>query len=376
MTTSPARRSLFVTALAWAIIALSALVIPVSALALLMLLVGGDGTASTTIGGFLLVVVAPPAAFVTGIGLLRRRRWAWWCVLALLGIVIAINVQELLTWQPTTTTTVTPSGVTTTVLGSGPNRHSLPIIALCALLGTALLSRPVRSELGVSRAASTPVGARGSAGRPPSTEPASPSHPTGAWRVGHRGRDHVYYEERHQGEWKRIEIEGEMLMGRAHHVIYFTSPERWRGYPAWARDRRDEIVGRIKSVMRPPDYEYWGDGPDGPAPPAAPHAPAPPRPATPSSTATQRAALLLAIVILLGIAAGMGWMVTSGVEAGTTVFPSQRPSQRRSVHRRDEPATFWFLIGLYGAVGIGTGGLGLYGLRELRRVGRSARPGG
>jgi hypothetical protein len=36
------------------------------------------------------------------------------------------------------------------------------------------------------------------------------------WRVGHQGRDQMYYEELHQGAWKRIEIDGEMLMGRAH----------------------------------------------------------------------------------------------------------------------------------------------------------------
>jgi hypothetical protein len=78
------------------------------------------------------------------------------------------------------------------------------------------------------------------------------------WRVGHRGRDAMYYEELHGSSWRRIEIHGEMLTGRAHHVIYFDSPERWLGYPEWARDRRDEIITRIKSEFREPDYEYDG----------------------------------------------------------------------------------------------------------------------
>jgi hypothetical protein len=72
------------------------------------------------------------------------------------------------------------------------------------------------------------------------------------WRVGHRGRDTMYYEELHDGTWKRMEIGGEMLTGRAHHVIYFGSTP----FPDWAQARRDEIIQRVKSEFRTPDYEY------------------------------------------------------------------------------------------------------------------------
>ena len=78
------------------------------------------------------------------------------------------------------------------------------------------------------------------------------------WRVGHVGRDGMYYEERVEGEWQRIAIDGEMLGGPAHHVIYFPSADAWQVYPAWARDRRAEIVARIKSKFGPPDYEHHG----------------------------------------------------------------------------------------------------------------------
>src|SRR5688572_12912606 len=78
------------------------------------------------------------------------------------------------------------------------------------------------------------------------------------WRVGHEGRDQMYYEELHRGAWERIDVDGEMLTGRAHHVIYFATPARWLGYPSWARDRRDEIIARITSEFREPDYEYSG----------------------------------------------------------------------------------------------------------------------
>ena len=72
------------------------------------------------------------------------------------------------------------------------------------------------------------------------------------WRVGHVGRDAMYYEEFRDGTWHRIEIDGEMLVGKAHHVIYFASLR----FPEWASERRDEIIGRIKSEFHPPEYEY------------------------------------------------------------------------------------------------------------------------
>jgi hypothetical protein len=80
------------------------------------------------------------------------------------------------------------------------------------------------------------------------------------WRPGHRGRDAMYYEERRNGIWERIEIDGEMLMsGEPHHTIFFRAAEDWLRYPDWAKDRRDEIIARIKSEFREPAYEYMGD---------------------------------------------------------------------------------------------------------------------
>lgn len=79
------------------------------------------------------------------------------------------------------------------------------------------------------------------------------------WRVGHTGRDMMYYEERDGLSWRRLDIDGEMLLGRAHHVIYFRSATDWTRYPAWAHGRRDEIIARIKQEFREPDYEYSGD---------------------------------------------------------------------------------------------------------------------
>jgi hypothetical protein len=186
------------------------------------------------------------------------------------------------------------------------------------------------------------------------------------WRVGHQGRDQMYYEEFHQGAWKRIEIDGEMLMGRAHHVIYFATPERWLEYPPWARDRRAEITARITSEFREPDYEYHGlVATAGAAPSAAPSK------VSPVGAAARKAgvpvagnrALLVAVLVLLMLAAAMGWLVTSGVARGQTYLPLKQASLRRTVSREQEPVTFWISIGMYGAIGAGALVLGVLGGR-------------
>lgn len=99
----------------------------------------------------------------------------------------------------------------------------------------------------------------GRGGLPPREFEAATTGRGKTWRVGHVGRDQIFYEEARLGGWERIEISGEMLMGRAHHVIYFPSPGEWRErYPEWARDRREEIIARVCSVCPAPDYEYSG----------------------------------------------------------------------------------------------------------------------
>ena len=76
------------------------------------------------------------------------------------------------------------------------------------------------------------------------------------WRVWHSGRDLMHYSELRDGKWATLEIDGEMLTGKAHHVIYFRTPSKWDSYPEWARPRREEIIGRIKSEFKAPGYEY------------------------------------------------------------------------------------------------------------------------
>jgi hypothetical protein len=181
-----------------------------------------------------------------------------------------------------------------------------------------------------------------------------------AWRVGHQGRDQMYYEELHGGVWERIDIDGEMLTGRAHHVIYFAPPERWLQYPEWANARRDEIIARVVSEFREPDYEYHSASAGGTVARARPVV----------SPPSGKCALFIAVLMLFAIAAGMGWLVTRGIDRGETYYPSTRPSLRRMVSRPREPVMFWTSIGLYAVIGAGTLTLGVLGVRAGRRLGK------
>ena len=157
----------------------------------------------------------------------------------------------------------------------------------------------------------------------------------------------MFYEERLGGTWHRIEINGEMLMGRAHHVIYFPPPEAWQDFPEWARHRREEIIARIKSEFREPDYEYATDVTTGRSVVPPPQAPEFPRISNERVTATQWAAMIVVIVFFLGVALWLGWIAKGGLESQRVPFPSPKTTLRRVVVRSEEPATYWFSLGIY-----------------------------
>jgi len=240
-----------------------------------------------------------------------------------------------------------------------------------------LLSPAVREEFGLRRIKGSRDERRSERKPDHAARLGPPGERARGWRVGHQGRDEMYYEERIDGVWQRIRISGEMLMGRAHHVIYFASPPAWAQYPEWARHRRDEIIARIKSEFRPPDYEYQGDGDSRSMPPTAavlepvvPPSITPPPARSLPATPGQMRALAIATVIMLGIAGGAGWLVARGVATGETWFPSKRASQRRIVVRTAEPAMFWTSMGVYATLGAGALGLGAWGSREGLRLRR------
>ncbi|WP_395752589.1 hypothetical protein [Prosthecobacter sp.] len=81
----------------------------------------------------------------------------------------------------------------------------------------------------------------------------------GGWRASPVDRHHLCYEEYRDGQWQRLEIEGEMLAGPPFFIIHFSSIEAWKRHPAWAHHRRDEIIDRIKSRFPPPAHDYEGE---------------------------------------------------------------------------------------------------------------------
>jgi hypothetical protein len=244
-------------------------------------------------------------------------------------------------------------------------------LALCVGLLGKLLTRSVRAEFRRTRpqlpkADSAPALPAHATPQPRSgvapQSHASAAEPARGWRVGHQGRDEMYYEEWQDGDWQRLRISGELLMGRAHHVIYFASPQRWLDYPEWARHRRDEIMGRIKAEFRAPDYEYQDVG----TAPVTPHGAR----AVPGPKRKQSRSLAVFVAALFSIAGAMGWLVWSGLTKGETYLPSKRAAQQRTVVRANDPAMYWASLGLYAAAGIGTLGFGAWLLREGLRTRR------
>lgn len=337
-------RSRFVAALGWTLLVTGALATPLSVVTILMLIAGADGTSTFDPLGFLAIVVAPPATAATGLGLLSRQRWAAVSAALLLVAVMAAAAWHVLAPPVPQHTTIGAGGVPTTVSASEPPNvtAALAVVALAAVALLGLVRR--RDELGGRR--------RGAAA---------------GWRVGHRGRDMMYYEEWRDGAWQRLEISGEMLAGRAHHAIYFDAPQRWNAYPAWARHRRDEIIARITSELRPPDYVYVDAAADTAMPLRSIRRP------TPAATPRQDAAVLrIAAALLLALAGALLWLAGSSLVDGETVFPSTLPSLRRAVLLDHEPLMFSVSVALYAAAGVAALGLAVW----LLRVGRRAPHGG
>lgn len=287
--TSPAmppkpRRSVFVTLLGVAAVLAGGLGSVFSAFALLLAIGKPYANANADLPGIFVIFILPPATLLAGIGLLLRQRWARWWMILIAAALLAASGKGL--------------------LSRGVAVEAVALAAVAALVLAAMFSRGVQAEF-----SSKPR----PAGPPPVKPP--PADDAAGWRVGHHGRDMMYYEERHGRSWQRIDISGEMLTGRAHHVIYFADEAAWRGYPEWARHRRDEIIARIKSRFREPDYEY-----DESAFPV-------PRPVATAPT-TKDGSILPALGALLALAAGAFWLAYAGIESGETRLPAKHRDPR------------------------------------------------
>ena len=350
MTSMPSR-STIVTTLGWVAILVCGLAAPISLIAGLMVL-AGQGTQNSSLGEGLLVIAGPPVTLLAAICFLRRQRWTWFYFVLLCLAGLASNVARLLRGPTPETTYIDAAGVKTTVLASGVGM-AMPFALLFAGLLVFLLLPRVRREFFVPRNAAT---------IPPGLLP----RPGNRWRVGHVGRDGMYYEEEIGGRWQRIGIDGELLTGRAHHAVYLPSPDQWRQYPDWARDRREEIVTRIRSQFRAPDYDY-GDEND--APPAFAPAPA----IAPTRRPEGDGSLRMLWIIAVGLAlAAVGFLAFAwhGIDTGVTTWPGKLTSQQHQVTRAADSAQYWMSIGVYVGLGVLLG----FASAWLVRAGLRERP--
>jgi hypothetical protein len=331
---TPPRRTIFTTLVGVAAILLGGAASVFSLFALL-LAIGKPYASSSDPLGIFLIFILPPGTLLAGIGLLLRQRWArWWMILLMVGLV-ALGAKGWLSPDPAYAPIPGPAA-------EAMNRVTLVGAALCVGMGvlvlSGLFSARVRREFGVIGEAA------------PSVLPEQPKRPptqAGDWRVGHHGRDMMYYEERHAGGWRRIDIDGEMLTGRAHHVIYFAGAEMWHHYPEWARHRRDEIIARIKSRFCEPDYEYS----DGGTASARPHG------ADQSRLRTDDGTIVPMLLFLVLVAVGSFWLAARGIGNDEVRLPVKHQSSGRMISRDEKPVLFWTSIGLVSAVGLGSVGM-------------------
>src|ERR1043166_4386407 len=142
---APAPHSAFVTVLAWFVIVVSAVAIPISVISFLMYLAGSPGTSTGSMFGWLGIVGGPPATCLAGIGLLRRKGWARLYLLALLCALVAYEVSEILKGPTPETTYISPAGVPTTRLAPDAN-YSPPVLVSSIGLVVMLFLPKIRAE--------------------------------------------------------------------------------------------------------------------------------------------------------------------------------------------------------------------------------------
>jgi hypothetical protein len=139
------QRLLVITIFAWCVIIISGLASVISFFALLMIVAGNEGAKNADAMGFFNVVMRPPLTLVAGIGLLLRKRWAYFYTSSLLLLIVAYNVYGMALGPAMPYKYIDANGVPTTVMTSG-DQYSFPVMVLCAVLFGVLNMPRVRNE--------------------------------------------------------------------------------------------------------------------------------------------------------------------------------------------------------------------------------------
>jgi hypothetical protein len=111
------------------------------------------------------------------------------------------------------------------------------------------------------------------------------------WRMRSVKKGEWAYEEKKAGAWAGIPfIELAEPEKKSPHVIGIPRTATWETFPAWASTRRDEIISRIKSELKAPEYLF--NEPDNAPPPLAADAPVVEPPLLPEVSAAKPPKLL------------------------------------------------------------------------------------
>jgi hypothetical protein len=74
------------------------------------------------------------------------------------------------------------------------------------------------------------------------------------WRLRCVLAGHWVYEEKRGDSWVSITFEEISDYREPPHIIDLRRAERWAEFPAWALQRREEIISRVKTELVPPQY--------------------------------------------------------------------------------------------------------------------------
>ena len=143
-------RSLFVTALGWVAIVFGALLLPISFISAIMVAQGAPGTSESDPLGYFTVVFGPLLIAISGIGLVLRKAWGRYLLLALLLAIMPFNAYNMLRTPHEPRTFIAPSGVKTTILDS-KDPYAATIFVTSLVLVVGLLTPRVRREFASAR---------------------------------------------------------------------------------------------------------------------------------------------------------------------------------------------------------------------------------
>jgi hypothetical protein len=139
------KRSVIIPFLASLVLLAGALGAIFSIIVAIMLAGGGYGTAQTGLANVCAIFGGPPLCIATGVGLLRRKRWAWLALIALLALTTVIQTRAALTPPREPIVTLSPGGVPTTTYHT-ESAAALPIAVVSLAILALLFSPKVRAE--------------------------------------------------------------------------------------------------------------------------------------------------------------------------------------------------------------------------------------